>query len=366
MENKQMSHVVYLCTSKSWGGLEMNQWRNACWMTERKVNVTVIGEANSPLKKACEDVRIPFLTIPVHRKYYDFKSGKNLARILRSLQATHLIVRDTRDLSLAVIAKRHSNVHLSYFMEMQLGVRKKHLLHTLRFSYIDLWSCPLHWLKNQVLTMTNMDPQRVCIIPSGIDIQALHTDLDKRAAREALKLPLDVPIFGLIGRFDPHKGQLLLLEALTQMNNQTTHLCLLGEPTRNEGDTYYHAMLQTIEKHQLSSRVHIRPFRKDINTFYRAIDAFVLGSRAETFGMVTIEAMAMGTPIIASRSGGSPEILENGTLGRLYTPGDPSDLSQQMDDFLCGESPSAETMREAAKKYSHSAVINQVINALAV
>ena len=314
------SHVVYLCTSNSWGGLEMNQLRNASWMTECKVEVTVIGENNTPLKKACEEAKIPYISIPTHRKYYDFKSGKHLARILRNLSATHLLVRDTRDLSLAVIAKRHSNVHLSYFMEMQLGVKKKHLLHTLRYSHIDLWSCPLHWLKNQVLTMTNMEPQRVCVIPSGLDLQALHTNLDQRAAREALNLPMDVPIFGLIGRFDPHKGQLLLLEALTRMNNQTAHLCFLGEPTRNEGDTYYNEMLRTIEQHQLHSRVHIRPFRKDINTFYRAIDAFVLGSRAETFGMVTIEAMAMGTPILASRSGGSPEILQNGTLGRLYTP----------------------------------------------
>ena len=214
--------------------------------------------------------------------------------------------------------------------------------------------------------MTKMDPKKVCVIPSGLDLEALHTNLDQRAARELLQLPADVPIFGLIGRFDPHKGQLLLLEALTQMKNQHAQLCFLGEPTRNEGDTYYNAMMQMIEKYDLSSRVHIRPFRKDINTFYRAIDAFVLGSRAETFGMVTIEAMAMGTPILASRSGGSPEILENGKLGRLYNPGDSTDLSKQMDDYLTSDSPSAETLREAASRYDHHSVMEQVVLALDV
>ena len=129
-------HLAYLCSSVSWGGLEMNQLKNALWMQERGKNVLMICKKNSPVAQSCLSVGITIAYIEDHRKYYDFKAGKKLAKILNQFNITHLIIRDTRDLSVSVIAKRKADhyVHLSYFMEMQMGVSKKNLFHTIRYK----------------------------------------------------------------------------------------------------------------------------------------------------------------------------------------------------------------------------------------
>lgn len=359
-----MGHILgYLCSSTSWGGLEMNQLKNAGWMLERGHKVFLLCKKDSPIEKAAKEASIPILTIEKHKKYYDFSAGKKLASIIDSNQISHLIVRDTRDMSVAVIAKRKAKsiLHLSYFMEMQLGVKKTNLLHTIRFSYFDLWSCPLNWLQQQVLTMTKMNGSKVHVIPSGLDLKQFEFEITKSEARKELNLPDDHIIIGLIGRFDPHKGQVLLLEAMKFAKDKRFICCFLGEPTKEAGSEYMDLMHKTIEDNQLAERVFIRPFRKDIATFFKAIDAFVMASKAETFGMVTIEAMACGVPVIASNAGGSPEILDFGKYGMLFEPLNPESLARKIDMFC--EEPNAfspHALQQEAKKYTHDGVCTEV------
>ena len=68
-------HLAYLCSSVSWGGLEMNQLKNALWMQERGENVLMICKENSPVAQSCLSVGITIAYIEDHRKYYDFKAG---------------------------------------------------------------------------------------------------------------------------------------------------------------------------------------------------------------------------------------------------------------------------------------------------
>jgi glycosyltransferase involved in cell wall biosynthesis len=351
----------------SWGGLEMNQLRNALWMKDRGHAVVFLGVKNSPVVKAAMAAGLATIAIHRHKKYYDFNAGRALAKILETEGVSHLIIRDTRDMSVSVIAKRRCSrkLHLSYFMEMQLGVKKTHLLHSIRFRNIDLWSCPLNYLADQVRTMTRFSKDKISVIPSGLDLAKASSILSKTEARMEMDLPLNKQIFGLVGRFDAQKGQLLLLQALAMMKNPNSVVCLLGEPTLGEGEEYSRKITEFIDGNNLNERAFIRPFRSDVSTFFRAIDAFVMASKAETFGMVTIESMACGTPIIASNAGGSPEILEYGKIGTLYTPMDSHALADAMTDFI--ENPervSAHDLIQASQHYNHAKVCSAVENAL--
>jgi glycosyltransferase involved in cell wall biosynthesis len=363
MENK----LAYLCSSLSWGGLEMNQLRNALWMKDRGHAVVFFGVKDSPALNAAMAAGLRTIEIVRHKKYYDFKAGKALAKLLDNQVITHLILRDTRDMSVSVIAKRHCGhpIHLSYFMEMQLGVKKTHFLHTLRYGYFDLWSCPLNWLADQVRTMTRFSKDKIVVIPSGLELAKATSQLTKSEARSEMNLPLDKDIFGLVGRFDAQKGQLLLLQALVLTKYTKSAVCLLGEPTIGEGEAYARQITAFIEDNNLQDRVFIRPFRSDVSTFFRAVDAFVMASKAETFGMVTIESMACGTPILASNAGGSPEILEFGKMGTLFTPMDAQSLADAMIHFCNDPSKiSNETLIQSAQQYDHTKVCSAVEGAL--
>ncbi len=86
------------------------------------------------------------------------------------------------------------------------------------------------------------------VIPSGMDLSQFDSIISKEKAREMLDLPHNKTLFGLIGRFDPQKGQLLLLEAMEKAKDQQFEVVLLGEPTKNEGEAYFSEMQQKIEK----------------------------------------------------------------------------------------------------------------------
>jgi glycosyltransferase involved in cell wall biosynthesis len=353
----------YICGTQSWGGLEMNQFRNALWMKERGHSVVMFFQKNSPVENACLENGIDVITIQKHKKYFDFKNGKILAKLITKNKVTHLIVRATYDMSLTAIAKRKlgEKLHLSYFMEMQLGVKKTNFLHTLRYRNFDLWSCPLPWLAEQTRTMTRFPHDRIVVIPSGLDLSQFSSPMDRTEARKIMELPEQGLMFGLIGRFDPHKGQVLLLEAMHLCKSKDFSVVLLGEPTKNEGTAYYDEMLKLIEEGQLEDRVFVRPFRKDTEPFYKAIDWFVMASRAETFGMVTIEAMACGTPTLGSNAGGTPEILDQGKYGVLFEPMNATDLALKIDQII-EEKISIDPLllKEGVKLYDHNAVSEQL------
>jgi D-inositol-3-phosphate glycosyltransferase len=355
--------LAYLLGSHSRGGLEMNQVRNAAWMMERGHDVLFLCFSGSPVAQMAAEYNLPIQHIHQHRKYYDLKRGRELADLLIREHVTHLIIRSTSDMSLAVIAKRRmkKNLHLSYFMEMQLGVRKTNFLHTFRFKHFDLWSCPLNWLQEQVVTMTHFPKALTAVVPSGLDLRDFDMAGDQQAARKLLDLPSDGVLFGLIGRFDPQKGQLLLLNAMAQSRYADFSVVFLGEPTLHEGADYFSSMQEFIRLHQLEGRVFIRPFRKDIATFYRAIDWFVMASKAETFGMVTIEAMACGTPTLGSHAGGTPELLKQGALGVLFQTQNASDLAQKIDEILDGKHKiDSEVLKQEAKRFEHSSICQDI------
>ena len=338
----------------------MNHIRNAFWMSQRGHDVTVVCVANTPIENYAKDFGLSIYNIEPHKKYYDFKKGKVLADYLKKNDFTHLLIRSTSDMSIAAIVKRKlgSSIHTSYFMEMQLGVKKTNFLHTTRFKYIDLWSCPLNWLKGQVQTMTKFKNELV-VVPSGLDRSQFENMVSVEEARKQLDLPADVRLFGLIGRFDPQKGQLLLLEALDKANHQDFHVVLLGEPTKNEGEAYYNEMKSVIDKK--SDRVHIRPFMKDVTVFFSAVDWFVMATKAETFGMVTIESLAAGTPVLGSNAGGTPEILDNEKGGKLFKTMNSDDLAKMIDE-ICEKNiqPDSNALKKMAETYDHHDVCTQV------
>jgi glycosyltransferase involved in cell wall biosynthesis len=348
----------------SLGGLEMNHVRNATWMAERGHTVFVFCLKDSPIENMAMKSNLNVIHIQKHRKYYDFSKGRTLASLLKKHQISFLFIRDTRDMSIAASAKFFSakdSFKLVYFMEMQLGVKKTNFLHSIRFRFIDAWSCPLQWLEKQVHTMTHLNPSKTHIIPSGVDLKPFQRELSKEEARKIMDLPNEKIILGLIGRFDTHKGQLLVLEAFKQLKNKNLCICFLGEPTRNEGLDYYHQMTQQISENQWEMNVFIRPFRSDIEVFYKAIDACIMASKAETVGMVTLESLACGTPVIGSNAGGTPEILQHGKWGVLFESLNPKDLAIKIDYFLQNHSQWIESdLKKEAEKYSHHLVSEKV------
>jgi glycosyltransferase involved in cell wall biosynthesis len=214
-------------------------------------------------------------------------------------------------------------------MEMEFGAPKKQFFRTLRYSYFDSWNCPLEYLKKQVLENSKVNPKKVNVIPSGLDFNTI-TQNSKTESRKLLELPEDEFLFGIIGRIDPKKGQLLALKAITKLKEYSFKLILVGEETPDFPSSYLKEIKAFIEANKLEEKVLFLPFQKNPMEVFNAFDWTLMTSDSETFGMVTIESMAQGTPVIGSNAGGTPELLHFGEIGLLYETKNMDDLAEKM------------------------------------
>lgn len=161
--------------------------------------------------------------------------------------------------------------------------------------------------------------------------------------------------FLAIGRFSRgHKGFDLLIEAfhLFAQKDKEWILDIVGE---GEEENNY---LEIIEKYHLEHRIRLHPFTNHIQYYYSKAQIYVLSSRWEGFGLVLVEAMAHGLPIISSDLPTSKEIL--GDFGLFFKNGDIHELALRLEDAKHLDwQKKSETAIEIAKRFDVSSIINQ-------
>lgn len=316
--------LAFYCSSIAWGGLEMNTVRYALWMQELGHDVRIYCVDQSPIHRQAQKDALNSTLIRRNAKYFDFINSRRIARLLRQDERQLVWFRDTRDMDVLNWAKRFFGLKIPFLYQqaMQFGVSKKDIMHTLRYACIDAWVSTLPFLAAQVRTMTNFDASRLHVVPLGVTEPQPSEKFPQH--RAAFGLPSEGYILGLMGRIDPLKGQNEAIEALHHLHKKGLqfHLLFVGDSTLHEGNAYREQLHETIRAWALEPYVHFHGHLKDIAKFHAAIDCFLMCSKGETFGTVTIEAMAFSNPIIATDSAGSPEILDHGSCGMLYPPGD--------------------------------------------
>lgn len=327
-----METLAFYCSSVSWGGLEMNFIRYAQWMRERGFNVVLYCVKDAYIDEKNKEYQIPVRYVAHNKKYFDYSNASKVSKQFKKDKVKAVWIRDRRDMNIMGLVKSKLNkgFKIIYQQAMQIDVKKKDIFHTRRFSKIDLWISPLEFLAEQVKENTNFPAHKIHQIPLATD-KVAGTKLNKEEARRQLEIPQDKFILGILGRLDPLKGQHFLIKALAELEKEhkDVELLIVGDLTHNEGEDYYQLLQDEVQNLGLNNKIHFRPFMKDTEAFYKAIDVFVMASEGETFGMVTIEAMSYGLPIIGTNASGTPELLDKGKFGYLYKVDDIPDFNKQ-------------------------------------
>ena len=137
-------------------------------------------------------------------------------------------------------------------------------------------------------------------------------------------------VIGMIGRFNWWKGQKVFVKAVQNVIEKGTNanFIIAGSPFKNE-ETYLYTLKKFVSELGLEGKIRLLDFTEDRDALYAGMDIVVIPStQPEPFGLVAVEAMAMGRPVIASNIGGLPEIVLNGETGILFEPGSDKELSE--------------------------------------
>ncbi|HLF14287.1 MAG TPA: glycosyltransferase family 4 protein [Bacteroidota bacterium] len=349
MAGSSTDMIGFFCSSPSWGGLEINVLRLARWLEARRIRVTLLVRENTPLHREALLAGCSVEIIGPHRKYLDLSSALTLRSTLRRLGISTVFVFHRNDMDVMAWVKVFSGPSLTLVFQqhMQLGVSRRDPVHAFRYARYDAWISPLEGLRNEVLAKTRIRPEKIHVIPLGIETNRLDGGVPGRGeARNYFGIPGGGTLFGILGRIETGKGQAFLVKALKRLREKghDARLLIVGDVTIEPGqrpgtNTYDEELRSLVRSLGLSGVVWLHPFAEDTRLFFRAIDACVMATTSETYGMVTLEAMASGVPVIGTDSGGTTEILGGGKLGMLFRPGDEGDFVRCAETVIRGGYP---------------------------
>jgi D-inositol-3-phosphate glycosyltransferase len=194
---------------------------------------------------------------------------------------------------------------------------------------------------NQLVDLYGADPDRIAIVAPGVD-HAFFSPGDQDQARRAVGLRAGEPVMLFAGRIQPLKGLTVAVDALALVRSsgserlRSASLVVLGGPSGPHGLEELAAVKGRMEAHGLQEAVRLLPPQRHemLSSYYRAVDACVVPSHSESFGLVALEAAACGVPVVAAAVGGLTTLVDDRRTGYLVEGRDPADFARPLAGVL--------------------------------
>ena len=212
-----------------------------------------------------------------------------------------------------------------------------------------------------MLIEDGIDESRAVTIHEGIDIDRVLSAPPINIHAEYW-LPTHAPIVGNVAALVPHKGQRYLLEAASFVLRDVpdARFVILGEGELRP------QLEHQIHERRLDKHVILAGFRADVMSFHRSFDLFVMSSVTEGLGTSLLDAMAASKAIVATRTGGIPEVVADGETGLLVPPRDSRSLAESLVKLLTNDGLRAGMARRAFERvqsrFSATRMVEQTLN----
>lgn len=246
---------------------------------------------------------------------------------------------------LAAVLTRRSTI-LTIHGEDCFNSKKRLLFYWLASPFVSKIVAVSKPLYRQLIEDLSIKKEKVVLIKNGIDTSLFckMIDLNKK---EKLGLPIKAPVIGAIGNIKPVKGYDTLLNAAVYISREVpeARFIIVGGAYQYEA-CFKDLKALTVEK-GLQDKVYFLGKSDDVKDILHILDVYVLPSRSEGISIALLEAMASGRPIVATKVGGTPDIIEDGNTGLLIPPEDPSSLASAIIQLLKNKSLSKSLGQQA-------------------
>lgn len=181
-----------------------------------------------------------------------------------------------------------------------------------------------------VLVQSGVASSQVALVPSGVDLEMLRAPRAPQRVRTELGIARDATVVGTIAALTGNKSVHDLVAAAVGVADQVDdlHVVIVGDgPARAD-------LENQVARLGMAARVTFTGFRTDVIDVLSTFDCFVLASRLEGLGTSIMDAQVLGIPVVATRTGGIPDLVEDGVSGLLVPPGDPHLLGSAIGRML--------------------------------
>ncbi len=336
-------HVLYVQPNSEIGGSDIALARTIEAMQGTGQKSSVVLPSDGPLVARLRDAGADVYFLPMQQlrtipsMLYQAKylakflpTVFRMARLMRRLQPDLVHSNSLYCLYGAFGAKLARTRHLWHVREMAPSVP------VLTWCYAAM----VRRLSKTVLAMSDAcvdalfrhPPDNVEVMPDALDADAFLKPRKPGRLRQELGIPPDTRIVGFAARLDPWKGVHVFLDACQKVAETNANVVFVIAGGAPEGLEQYEAELKQQTKNLgLEEKVLFLGWKYRLSDMVDVMDGFDMfchtSIQAEPFGLVLLEAMSVGTPVIAARAGGPLTIIEDGISGVLTEPGNGEDLA---------------------------------------
>src|SRR5882672_1360774 len=326
---------LHIDTARTWRGGQNQVLLTVNGLREIGQRAALVAHPDGELRKrAAEGLEL----VPLAPKSeMDFTAAWRLNRVIRRLRPDVIHAHDAHGVAMAGLALS-LGAGASKDAEPPLVVSRRVDFHLRGNSFsrwkhrqVDCFIAASEAIR-QMLLADGVPADHTVTVHDGIDVDRVVLAPPVNV-HEAFWLPHQAPVVGNVAALVPHKGQRHLVEAAHLVVRQVpdARFVILGEGELRE------SLERQVREHHLEKHVLLPGFRTDVLGCIKGFDLFVLSSVTEGLGTSLLDAMACSRAIVATRAGGIPEIVEDGTTGVLVETRDHAAMARAIVTLLTGD-----------------------------
>lgn len=350
--------IVHSEASLGWGGQERRVLAELIGFHARGHTVGVLAPQRAMVFAKAVEYDFARATLAENRWAFPFAVAR-AAQWLRTFRADVVNTHSSRDGWIVGLAARLARVPLvirsrHFDVPVPNPALSRHVYATLADHLIT--TSPK--VAADFRTLFRLPEDRVTAIPTGVDV----TRFSPTGPRATFDFTADAtgPLVGIVGVIRHAKGHAVLFEAMKRLGEQ-------GWPVRCAvvGDSPNRAGLeQQVSELGLTKRVRFVGLRDDVPEILRALDVLAIPSLHEAIPQVGLQALATGTPIVASDVGGLPSIIRPGETGRLCAPNDPVGLAAALRETVSNEAATRAMTARGRELVERAHTVEAMLNRL--
>jgi glycosyltransferase involved in cell wall biosynthesis len=301
------------------------------WLSKNpECTLYIAVQEDSRLYKALVALNVLVITYPSKTGKLPIFKALKLAKFIERNAIDIVHVHWKFDLQLVALAKRMSNRPFKFVhtRHMSLPGKKFDPYHRFIYGSMDCFIAITQYIARQAETNLPIPKDKIQQIYNGVDASP-HVDVETTVRLKKKFSINDEFVVGLVGRVTDFKGQHLLLHAIDKLRVEGIKISgiIVGEPF---DPTYLDKLKNFVAEKNLTEQVRFLDFYPRSYELMSCFDVLVLTTKRETFGLVLIEAMHSGIPVIGSDAGGVPEIIDNEVNGLLFESWNANSLAEAL------------------------------------
>ena len=301
--------------------------------------LVVLHHPDGPVADIFKQEGIQFEAAPARDHLQHGRGRKGSAGAVTIARTLPALVRYLRAKSVAIVHTNDGRTHLSWGLAARLN-RSKHLWHHRNDASGFGLRRMAPWLADRVVAVSKFASPRpglfsaagkCSVVHSPFDVDKL-AGIDRRAARTAVLAEIgcapDTRLLGYVGTLVERKRPLVFVEAFAALKRMAPDMKLAGLFIGNSLNGLDDLAKSRAEALGVGSSIHFLGFRYPGEEWIAALDVLLVPAVDEPLGRTLVEAMLLGTPVVAADSGGTPEAIEDGETGLLVRPDEPEELAK--------------------------------------